>query len=739
MREQKSKRITIIIVVLSVLVMVGAVYACSRKVSKYLNVEMQNTLRDVAEQNDIAVQKEIDVGFELLSSIAQEIEGDLDNVSDHIDTAQTFVQNYRFIRIGYIYPIGVAYTTDGYIQDMSYLDFFQEGMTGEATVTDALEVTPSGETKYVNRFGVPVVNHKTGENAGVLYGTYSTMSFEEILNTKSFDALGYSCIVKPDGTVIAHSKGSPIHEISDFFSLLDNGNGAGTDREQMEATMAAGVSGTGSFRLDAEQAFFYKPLETKYQSLDWYMITVVPEAVLTERVQPIMSNVETLVLIVMLITLSGIGIFLLSQRMRKQELLKLAYTDSLTGGDNYPCFQEKYKGMKNTHGYMVAMDLSEFKVINNTCGVERGDEALRKTWELIHMSVKDNELAARIYADRFIMFLTDDDREFVKKRLNQLREKIAGVSEILGIPRVIPVFGVYHVTEHGETETDYGNAVQAKRLVKGRRDCCYAFYDELDYAQVLEDRQIQDGFEKAITDKQFEVWYQPKYSAENSEIVGAEALVRWRKEDGSLLPPIKFIPIFERNGMIPRLDEYVFRMVCKQQKQWELEGKKIFPISVNISRVSLYYSNIVEKYKSIVEDNGVNPKDVQLEITESATIDNNEISHLIEQFHEAGFDMLLDDFGSGYSSLATLNIMHFDTMKLDKSLIDYIGDESGEKLLLHITKLAQSLGLSVTAEGVETESQLNFLRNLKCNDIQGYYFSKPLPLKEFEQLIYPEG
>ena len=164
-------------------------------------------------------------------------------------------------------------------------------------------------------------------------------------------------------------------------------------------------------------------------------------------------------------------------------------------------------------------------------------------------------------------------------------------------------------------------------------------------------------------------------------------------------------------------------------------GQKLLPVSVNISRVSLYYSSVVEKYESIIRSFDLDSKYIQLEITESATIDNNEIFNLLEQFHTAGFKILLDDFGSGYSSLAALNRMHFDTIKLDKSLVDYIGDDNGEKLLNSITKLAQSFGMEITAEGVETVEQLMFLCNLDCDDIQGYYFSRPLPVKEYEECL----
>ena len=169
------------------------------------------------------------------------------------------------------------------------------------------------------------------------------------------------------------------------------------------------------------------------------------------------------------------------------------------------------------------------------------------------------------------------------------------------------------------------------------------------------------------------------------------------------------------------------------------QGQELLPVSVNISRVSLYYSSVVEKYESMIRSFDLDSKYIQLEITESATIDNNEIFNLLEQFHMAGFKILLDDFGSGYSSLATLNRMHFDTIKLDKSLVDYIGDDNGEKLLNSITKMAQSFGMEITAEGVETVEQLMFLCNLDCDDIQGYYFSRPLPVKEYEECLKDAG
>lgn len=415
--------------------------------------------------------------------------------------------------------------------------------------------------------------------------------------------------------------------------------------------------------------------------------------------------------------------------------MSLAYQDPVTLGDNFAAFKKKTKSKKDGVGWLIAMDVTDFKLINSTCGVKKGDEVLRVIWEIFETETGENELAAHVNADRFILFWMDENQENIKQRLEYVIRKIEEIPERLEIPNLFPVFGIFHTIVLDEIDPLYGNAVQAKHQIKGRLDRHYIFYDELNHESIQENRELEEHFETALENEEFEIWYQPKYSAHSRKLVGAEALVRWRRADGALIPPLKFIPLFERNGNIIRLDEYVFRAVCRQQKEWQKQGQKMLPVSVNISRVSLYYSSVVEKYESIIRSFDLDSKYIQLEITESATIDNNEIFNLLEQFHTAGFKILLDDFGSGYSSLAALNRMHFDTIKLDKSLVDYIGDDNGEKLLNSITKLAQSFGMEITAEGVETVEQLMFLCNLDCDDIQGYYFSRPLPVKEYEECL----
>ena len=234
---------------------------------------------------------------------------------------------------------------------------------------------------------------------------------------------------------------------------------------------------------------------------------------------------------------------------------------------------------------------------------------------------------------------------------------------------------------------------------------------------------------------EFVLWYQPKFDVHTQRIVGAEALVRWKRPDGSVVSPGEFIPLFERDGLIVRLDEYVFRRVCQIQQQLIGKYGSAFPISVNLSRNSLHYPGMIERYIRIVKEFKISAQVVPLELTESSGMQMTQIRELAQRMVAMGFPLHMDDFGSGYSSLGNLNSLPFHVLKLDKSLVDYIGNYRGNQVLRHITSLAHGLGMEVLAEGVETAEQLQFLREVGCDVIQGYYFSKPLPEEVFLNVV----
>lgn len=739
MKKNRLKGTHFFIIVLAMVALIIAILHCRDKISTELQTQINENLHDVASQNVLILEHEIKDKKKLMNSMANELQGiDMDNPDDIIKVLTPFTEAYHFKRIGYIDSQGEAYTTDGFHKSLAFRTFFRQSMLGNEYITGVM-IDVLGDPERINVFSVPVYEKDGKTINGVLFATYQTKMFQELIDVNSFNGQGSSYLIKTDGTVITGSMTSSMfHTTDNIFAYFakDTSKNANVSR-QIRNDIFHGKSGHASFWHNDEQYVYYLPVQSSIDGQPCYMLTIVPAAVLKTRQSLIFHYLNLMLLSILSILMLSLLFYLYTYRKRRQELLCLAYQDSLTLGDNYACFIEKYENRNINHGFIISMDLIEFKIINNTCGIETGDETLRSIWNILCRILHPAEFAARINADHFILYLEAEEKDQVIPRLEQITKEVCRLSEELNIPRMSPYFGVYQIEETAPVEVNYSRANEAKHLVKGRNDTNYAFYDEVDFQKIVSDKELEDSFETALKECQFEIWYQPKYSTEGESIVGAEALTRWRKPDGTLVPPYRFIPLFEKNGMISQLDEYVFRTVCAQQKQWEAQGHSILPVSINISRASLYYSNVVAKYKTILEESQVEPQYVPLEITESATINNTEISELIDSFHAAGFPLLLDDFGNGYSSLATLNVMPFDTLKLDKSLIDYIGDPKGEKLLYYTIKLARSLGMHITAEGVEEKEQVTFLKRVHCHDIQGYYYSKPLPLADFQQLLFP--
>lgn len=733
MKQKKNGFFITILLLLISLAFIVTVSVVFNNIKTNLEREIISSLSEEAEENAALIEKEIDAKFGVLQSFANELSSTGDEIAE-IRDMQSFVEVYNFRRMGFVDLNGIAKTTDGFEKDLSFREFYQVGLKGESFITESLQETIGDSTEdMINILSVPVYDNK-GEIKGVLFATYLTEKFHEVIFSDSFQGEGYTYIVAGDGDVISSYGDGMQKEYDNIF--IYTGDAAQYDdaiQEKVENDMREKISRVGiGVNEDNDKYFYcYKPLEIESADMNWYIFSIEPKSVLDERMHPIMRDIQFLTVILICILVMANIIFLYYNVRRRQELFRLAYKDSITGGDNFSNFKEKAKKYENTEGYVIALDISEFKLVNNVCGNARGDEVLKVIWDVIMANCNDNEQAARVNADRFVIFWIESSKKTVTYRIEKLINEIEGISEQLSVPRLYPVIGIRAVEKLDDADKRYGEALRAKSLIKNRRDRHYAFYDEIDYDTIVENKKLENGFEKALADKKFEVWYQPKFNSHTGKIVGSEALIRWRADDGSLISPGRFIPLFEKNGNIIRLDEYVFREVCRQQKEWQKEGIQILPESVNISRFSLYYSNVVEKYERIINYYDVDHKYVQIEITESAIIENTVIVELIQKFHDAGFDILLDDFGSGYSSLASLNQMPFDTIKLDKSLVDYVGNENGEKLLKFIVQLVQSLGMKITAEGVEYKEQLDFLENLNCDDIQGFYFSKPLMLADF--------
>ena len=736
--KHSKKRFIVVMIALGIsLVAIGKSRAL---IVDEMQVQLFENLKDVAIQNEITMEKMLNERQDILLNIAEQVQSKHYNLSSSeeiwelVEGLKDYNSIYHFKRMGLITPEGKSYSTDGYVSQLTdepYLLGMQGKSNISSTLTDAI-----GEPEPINVFSTPLFSEVDNSVVGILFATYRTEDFKQMLSVDSFGGEGYSYIVKKDGTVITDSVQSPMYGTTNVFdTMLEFSQENAEVIDCLKEEMNSNHSGYNTFYTINERCLHYTPLDVDFLNETWYLYTIVPANVLEDKSNSVLLYQDSLLFVIGVVLTGLVGFFVFTYRKDSVLLRRVAYIDPLTEGYNIQAFNEQLMNMDNAYGYMIAIDINDFKLVNSICGINKGNETIKHIWRLIEEQRAEGELAAHIGGDHYVTFWKWSSKEEVIARIQKLSRTIENLTDELKIIDIYPYFGIYKIDGSDDPEEDYNYANQAKRLAKGNKTKNWAFYEEIDVQRIVDDKVIVDSFKSAIENDEFEVWYQPKYSGNTGELVGAEALVRWRKKDGTLISPGRFIPIFEGNGMIITLDEYVFRKVCMQQKNWEAEGYKLLPISVNISRASLYFGNIVERYKDIINTCKVSPDIVPLEITESATIDNGQIKELVKRFHDVGFPLYLDDFGNGYSSIATLKLIHFDTLKLDKSLVDFIGDEEGEKIVTYTVKLAKNFGMSITAEGVETKTQVEFLNQLNCDEIQGYYFSKPLPLMEFQALM----
>ena len=325
------------------------------------------------------------------------------------------------------------------------------------------------------------------------------------------------------------------------------------------------------------------------------------------------------------------------------ELSKIAYIDSITGGPNYQKIKEVIS-TKTHAGSVVCFDIRSFKTVNTLCGISKGNEVIKSLWSCIDSIIdKENgETAAHVNADHFLIFLNSLIHENVIKTLKNLTLLILANSIDLDIPQLNPYYGISRWVPGKSVEQSYNEAIIAKNKANREQIENFGFFDENDTEEIKREQTILNSFETALGKKEFKIWFQPKYDSKTDKLCGAEALVRWMKDDNTIIPPGEFIPVLERNNKIKELDEYIFRNVCLYQKKWSKGKLSIVPISVNLSRASLYYNGVVERYKTIANTINIDLKYVPIEITETAAITGSQINNITRLFHVAGFSLHMD-------------------------------------------------------------------------------------------------
>lgn len=389
---------------------------------------------------------------------------------------------------------------------------------------------------------------------------------------------------------------------------------------------------------------------------------------------------------------------------------------------------------------LIAIDIEHFKLFNEWYGQVAGDKLLREIGaHLNKMRQEFGGIAGYMGGDDFVIVLPNDE-----KVLENLKCRITGfVRAYGGHTGFLPAFGFYVIDDISLSASQmYDRAILAQETVKGNYAVRCAYYSS-DMKTRLENNhvllaEVQAGLER----DEFIYYLQPKCNLNTGKIVGLESLVRWKHPEKGIVAPGYFIPVMESNGLITELDMKVWEQVCQTLQDWIKSGHKVIPISVNVSSVDIYAIDVVEHFKNLVRKYGLPPEYVELEITESAYVEEYKvITGVAEALRNAGFTVLMDDFGSGYSSLNMLKDVNVDVLKIDMKFLkmDENTMDKGMGILEAVTRMANIMGLRMIAEGVETEDQINYLLNMGCIYGQGYFFYKPLPVEEIKALLNDEN
>jgi diguanylate cyclase (GGDEF)-like protein len=388
----------------------------------------------------------------------------------------------------------------------------------------------------------------------------------------------------------------------------------------------------------------------------------------------------------------------------------------------------------------VVINIERFHSVNELSGKDFGNVVLRTIADEIMRYLGETKgIASRFEADRFDMFCLHVEDGNYQAILDRLQSAVDEMSEHSSIRLRM---GVKPYSEGAQPVDMFDRARVACNMVRGNNATHLMVFDEDMHKQELYHQRLLNDIHWAVEDKQFVVYYQPKYDiqAEPPKLKSAEALVRWKHPELGMIPPGDFIPLFENNGVIHLVDNYVWAVAAKQIAEWRDRLGYLLPLSVNMSRAEMIDPKLEGNLKSLLEKNNLNASDLKLEVTESAYSDNAlDLIAVIQNLRDEGFEIEMDDFGTGYSSLNMLTSLPIDVLKMDMKFIRNVEEDIRNfRMIELILDIARFLNVPVVAEGVETEEQVKLLKDAKCALVQGYYFSRPLPAEDFEQLILKE-
>lgn len=644
------------------------------------------------------------------------------------------VDKSNFARMSVILPDGTEYYMDGEISVVKDEINFEKNMKQQSTISEPYVDYYAG----VNVIDVNVPIIVKGDVKAVVSAKKRTIEFEKKLASKFYYGNGYGFIINDDGDIMIMSL---YQGAGSKFSLLEGKISDKNATHPFLNDLKLGNRGIVDYDIDGENFITaYMPLEN---CGGWNLVCMVPESVVNKRVSATVVGTVFVCLAIFALLFVLIAYILISRRKTIKEMTKLAYVDEVTGISNIHKFvkdtEDLFERYAKEEYVMLQFDIDKFKYVNELFGYEVGNELLRLVAKTLQKFKRAGELSARNASDNFVLIMKYTDDNDIIEKINKITGyiKIKAV-EIIGKYELHIPWGIYKINKDDPNDIYelLDRTLIAKKSIKHSYHDTYALFSEEMRNRELKEKEIENTMETALKNEDFIVYIQPKFDMRTSRLVGGEALIRWKDGD-TMISPGEFIPVFEKNGFVIKLDFFVLEKICQKIAEWIDEGLNVVPISINQSRLHLREPNYIDDLVKAVEKHDIPKKYIEFELTEGTICENpTEIKKVLDELQDYGFLTSIDDFGTGYSSLNILSELKVNVIKMDKGFLTVSSNmRSREIVVEQVISLAKNLNMKVVAEGVETEEQAQFLRDNGCDIVQGFLFARPMPISEFEKLL----
>lgn len=733
-----------LLLISAALVFIFAIYISDLKDT--LNKEVENYLIE----NSNHIIQLVNVSFDSIekdgNTIKRQIETmyDVEDISSYLSYLQETAEDRGFLRICIADANGNYHASDGFGTHLSDRKIYDKIMSGERHFINSEFDVETNRASII--YGIPL--EKNGEVKAAMFISNDDLHFSDSIHDEGYDKQQFSVILDNTGNFVF--KSTQAEELKgdaeNFFEIQVATTDQQTTMDQMRSNMLEGKSGFIEYTpldKDTELITNYHPLGNE----GWYILTTIPSNVVKGSVDVFIRYSLMIVFMILCLFLLVMFMVLHNQKKSRKELEDVAYRDPITNGINDNCFRKdalKYIHEKPANYYcMVSMDVKNFKVVNATFGSRMGNRILEYIYQYFQKELADDELIARVHADVFQLLLRYTNKEEVAKRLKDIVNGLNKFNHAQQQKYYLYFQSGIYIIDIPDTSMiiiqDYANVARkhAKECMSTDLHTCH-FYSDQERNVLLWEKDIENRMEEALANDEFIIYLHPKYNVKNDSIAGAEALIRWNDPVHGLLLPKDFLPVFERNSFILKIDLYAFEKVCQTLHRWYQRKEKMVQISVNISKQHLHNPNFLEDYIQIYKKYQFPAKYLRFEVTESLLCDNLALlKQVLIQMHELGFTISMDDFGSGYSSLNLLKDIDVDELKLDREFfMNETIDEKSSNIIESIISLARKLHMETVCEGVQTEAQKQFLASIHCDMIQSFMTYKPIPVEEFENLIH---